>query len=48
MLMHPLLPKLKQLRLSGIVESLEERAELAREQKLPDCRDSLRCFWMTR
>jgi DNA replication protein DnaC len=32
--MHPLLPKLKQLRLSGMVESLEERAELAREQKL--------------
>jgi DNA replication protein DnaC len=34
MLMHPLLPKLRQLRLSGMVESLEERAELAREQKL--------------
>jgi len=34
MLMHPLLPKLKQLRLSGMVESLEERAELTREQKL--------------
>ena len=34
MLTHPLLPKLKQLRLSGMVESLEERAELAREQKL--------------
>ncbi len=34
MLRHPLLPKLKQLRLSGMVESLEERAELAREQKL--------------
>jgi DNA replication protein DnaC len=32
--MHPLLPKLKQLRLSGMVESLEERAELAMEQKL--------------
>jgi len=34
MLMHPLLPKLKQLRLSGMAESLEERAEIAREQKL--------------
>jgi DNA replication protein DnaC len=34
MLRHPLLPKLKQLRLSGMVESLQERAELAREQQL--------------
>jgi len=34
MLSHPLLPKLKELRLSGMVDSLEERAELAREQKL--------------
>src|ERR1700677_852179 len=29
MLSHPLLPKLKQLRLSGIAESLEERAAMA-------------------
>ncbi len=34
MLTHPLLPKLKELRLSGMAESLEERAELARDQKL--------------
>lgn len=34
MLSHPLLPKLKELRLSGMVDSLEERAEIAREQKL--------------
>ena len=34
MLSHPLLPKLKELRLSGMLSSLEERAELAREQKL--------------
>jgi len=34
MLGHPLLPKLKELRLSGMLSSLEERAELAREQKL--------------
>jgi DNA replication protein DnaC len=34
MLTHPLLPKLKELRLSGMVQSLEERAELAKEQKL--------------
>ena len=34
MLSHPLLPKLKELRLSGMVDTLEERAELAREQKL--------------
>jgi DNA replication protein DnaC len=34
MLSHPLLPKLKALRLSGMSDSLEERAELAREQKL--------------
>ena len=34
MLSHPLLPKLKELRLSGMVDTLEERAELAREQNL--------------
>lgn len=34
MLTHPLLPKLKALRLSGMVDSLQERAELAREQGL--------------
>jgi len=34
MLSHPLLPKLKELHLSGMVDNLEERAELAREQKL--------------
>jgi DNA replication protein DnaC len=34
MLSHPLLPKLKQLRLSGILESLEERAQIARDQNL--------------
>ncbi|MDO8670183.1 MAG: IS21-like element helper ATPase IstB [Dehalococcoidia bacterium] len=34
MLSHPLLSKLKQLRLSGMADSLEERAELARGQKL--------------
>jgi DNA replication protein DnaC len=34
MLTHPLLPKLKLLRLAGMLESLEERAELAREQQL--------------
>ena len=34
MLSHPLLPKLKALRLSGMADSLEERSELAREQKL--------------
>lgn len=34
MLNHPLLPKLKELHLSGMVDSLEERAELAREQRL--------------
>lgn len=34
MLTHPLLPKLKELRLSGMVHSLEERAELAKEQQL--------------
>jgi DNA replication protein DnaC len=33
-LRHPLLPKLRELRLSGMVDSLEERAELAREQSL--------------
>lgn len=34
MLSHPLLPKLKTLRLSGILETLEERAQLARDQGL--------------
>ena len=34
MLTHPLLPKLKELRLSGMLASLEERAALAREQQL--------------
>jgi len=34
MLAHPLGPKLKELRLSGMLQSLEERAELAREQQL--------------
>lgn len=34
MLRHPLLPKLRELRLSGMVDSLEERAELAREQSM--------------
>lgn len=34
MLSHPLLPKLKQLRLSGILDTLEERARLADEKNL--------------
>jgi DNA replication protein DnaC len=34
MLTHPLQPKLKELKLSGMLASLEERAELAKEQKL--------------
>jgi DNA replication protein DnaC len=34
MLSHPLLPKLKTLRLSGILETLDERAQLARDQDL--------------
>ena len=34
MLSHPLLPKLKILRLSGMLETLEERAQLARDQDL--------------
>jgi len=34
MLTHPLLPKLKQLRLSAIADTLEARSELAREQGL--------------
>jgi DNA replication protein DnaC len=34
MLTHPLLPKLKELRLSGMLQSLEERAALAQEQQL--------------
>jgi len=29
MLTHPLLPKLKELRLSGMVDTLDERAQLA-------------------
>lgn len=31
---HPILPKLRELRLSGMMETLEERSELAREQSL--------------
>ena len=34
MLTHPLSPKLKELRLSGMLGSLEERAALAQEQQL--------------
>jgi DNA replication protein DnaC len=34
MLTHPLLPKLKELRLSGMLQSLQERAALAQEQQL--------------
>jgi len=34
MLTHPVLPKLKELRLSGMLASLQERAEMAREQQL--------------
>lgn len=34
MMEHPLLPKLKRLKLSGMVASLEERARYAREQNL--------------
>lgn len=34
MLSHPLLPKMKQLRLSGMLETLEERATLAHDQSL--------------
>jgi DNA replication protein DnaC len=34
MLTHPLLPKLKELRLSGMLGSLEERAALAQERQL--------------
>ncbi len=34
MLTHPLLPKLKELRLSGMLQSLEERSALAQEQQL--------------
>jgi DNA replication protein DnaC len=34
MLTHPLLPKLKELRLSGMLESLEERAAMAQSQQL--------------
>ena len=34
MLTHPLLPKLKELRLSGMVDTLDERAQLAQLQNL--------------
>lgn len=34
MMSHPLLPKLKQLRLGGMAESLEERSALAVERKM--------------
>jgi DNA replication protein DnaC len=34
MMSHPLLPKLKELRLGGMAESLEERAALAIERKM--------------
>ena len=34
MLTHPLLPKLKELRLSGMVDTLDERAQLAQLQHL--------------
>jgi DNA replication protein DnaC len=34
MLTHPLLPKLKELRLSGMIHSLDARAALAQEQQL--------------
>ena len=34
MLIHPLLPKLKELKLSGMADSLEARSELARKQGL--------------
>jgi DNA replication protein DnaC len=34
MLSHPLLPKLKELRLGGMAESLEERAALASERQM--------------
>jgi DNA replication protein DnaC len=34
MLTHPLLPKLKELRLSGMVDTLEERAQMAQLQNL--------------
>lgn len=34
MLTHPLLPKLRTLKLSGMLDTLEERAESAREQSL--------------
>ncbi len=34
MLNHPLLPKLRELKLSGMIDTLEERSELAREQNL--------------
>ena len=34
MLTHPLRPKLRELNLGGMVESLEERAALAQEQRL--------------
>jgi DNA replication protein DnaC len=34
MLTHPLLPKLRQLKLSGMIETLEARAQLAQERQL--------------
>jgi DNA replication protein DnaC len=34
MLSHPLLPKLKELRLSGMLDTLEERAQIACDQNL--------------
>ena len=34
MLTHPLLPKLKELRLSGMVDTLEERAQIAQLNNL--------------
>ena len=34
MLTHPLLPKLKELRLSGMVDTLDERAQIAQLQNL--------------
>ena len=36
MLTHPLSPKLKELRLSGMLGSLEERAALAQEPQLDE------------
>ena len=47
MLTHPLLPKLKELRLSGMADSLEARSELARERGLSPG-SSWRCFLTTK